>query len=155
MKQEAFRLPPLNPVRCSVRTCASERALARPEWKVVSSLRVGRYGLRDGAAYSGRTRPCVAGWAKRPRHLGSGRSSSSRSRPRSAPPCSRRRRRRGEMPSRRADSLRLPPHSCTVACAAAVVRSEEHTSELQSRLHLVCRLLLEKKKKDTRVLDSC
>src|SRR2546422_2779072 len=31
-------------------------------------------------------------------------------------------------------------------------RSEEHTSELQSRLHLVCRLLLEKKKKDTRVM---
>src|SRR5687768_18133298 len=29
-------------------------------------------------------------------------------------------------------------------------RSEEHTSELQSRLHLVCRLLLEKKKKDQR-----
>src|SRR2546429_2964371 len=28
-------------------------------------------------------------------------------------------------------------------------RSEEHTSELQSRLHLVCRLLLEKKKKST------
>src|SRR2546422_3044952 len=27
-----------------------------------------------------------------------------------------------------------------------LVRSEEHTSELQSRLHLVCRLLLEKKK---------
>src|SRR5256884_1207213 len=30
-------------------------------------------------------------------------------------------------------------------------RSEEHTSELQSRLHLVCRLLLEKKKKKTRM----
>src|SRR2546422_6578212 len=29
-------------------------------------------------------------------------------------------------------------------------RSEEHTSELQSRLHLVCRLLLEKKKKQRR-----
>src|SRR2546429_7064978 len=29
---------------------------------------------------------------------------------------------------------------------ASVTRSEEHTSELQSRLHLVCRLLLEKKK---------
>src|SRR2546429_6642338 len=28
-------------------------------------------------------------------------------------------------------------------------RSEEHTSELQSRLHLVCRLLLEKKKQTT------
>src|SRR2546429_10025609 len=31
---------------------------------------------------------------------------------------------------------------------AAPTRSEEHTSELQSRLHLVCRLLLEKKKKN-------
>src|SRR2546422_2731330 len=30
-----------------------------------------------------------------------------------------------------------------------VERSEEHTSELQSRLHLVCRLLLEKKKKNS------
>src|SRR2546422_593817 len=29
----------------------------------------------------------------------------------------------------------------------SILRSEEHTSELQSRLHLVCRLLLEKKKK--------
>src|SRR2546422_11496851 len=29
-------------------------------------------------------------------------------------------------------------------------RSEEHTSELQSRLHLVCRLLLEKKKKTSK-----
>src|SRR2546422_1456967 len=33
-------------------------------------------------------------------------------------------------------------------CAAAM-RSEEHTSELQSRLHLVCRLLLEKKNMTT------
>src|SRR2546429_7405443 len=31
------------------------------------------------------------------------------------------------------------------------VRSEEHTSELQSRLHLVCRLLLEKKKFNPRI----
>src|SRR5207237_10138849 len=31
---------------------------------------------------------------------------------------------------------------------AAVARSEEHTSELQSHLNLVCRLLLEKKKKE-------
>src|SRR5687768_18046127 len=31
--------------------------------------------------------------------------------------------------------------------ARSRARSEEHTSELQSRLHLVCRLLLEKKKK--------
>src|SRR5687768_17795183 len=30
-------------------------------------------------------------------------------------------------------------------------RSEEHTSELQSRLHLVCRLLLEKKKKQVNI----
>src|SRR2546422_8426985 len=31
-------------------------------------------------------------------------------------------------------------------------RSEEHTSELQSRLHLVCRLLLEKKKKKEEIV---
>src|SRR2546422_7083247 len=35
--------------------------------------------------------------------------------------------------------------------AADLFRSEEHTSELQSRLHLVCRLLLEKKKKQNDV----
>src|SRR5439155_25691480 len=34
-------------------------------------------------------------------------------------------------------------------CADLSDRSEEHTSELQSRGHLVCRLLLEKKKKNT------
>src|SRR2546422_5507665 len=33
------------------------------------------------------------------------------------------------------------------------VRSEEHTSELQSRLHLVCRLLLEKKKKKKKKIE--
>src|SRR5205809_5627817 len=42
------------------------------------------------------------------------------------------------------------PDAAARAAGAAVwyaLRSEEHTSELQSRLHLVCRLLLEKKKK--------
>src|SRR2546422_1492312 len=34
-------------------------------------------------------------------------------------------------------------------------RSEEHTSELQSRLHLVCRLLLEKKKQDHPGPERC
>src|SRR5690242_21624112 len=34
------------------------------------------------------------------------------------------------------------------AALARVVRSEEHTSELQSHVNLVCRLLLEKKKED-------
>src|SRR2546422_2279192 len=34
------------------------------------------------------------------------------------------------------------------------LRSEEHTSELQSRLHLVCRLLLEKKKKKKTRLEG-
>src|SRR2546422_5423702 len=33
-------------------------------------------------------------------------------------------------------------------CQLPIERSEEHTSELQSRLHLVCRLLLEKKKEN-------
>src|SRR2546422_5790823 len=35
-----------------------------------------------------------------------------------------------------------------------LARSEEHTSELQSRLHLVCRLLLEKKKKQASTAKS-
>src|SRR5690349_24118904 len=42
--------------------------------------------------------------------------------------------------------------------SAAGVRSEEHTSELQSRRDLVCRLLLEKKKKklaDAHTTDTC
>src|SRR5256884_1263662 len=37
--------------------------------------------------------------------------------------------------------------TCTLQVNILDLRSEEHTSELQSRLHLVCRLLLEKKKK--------
>src|SRR5690625_5910106 len=36
----------------------------------------------------------------------------------------------------------------------SLTRSEEHTSELQSRGHLVCRLLLEKKNKNTTHLNS-
>src|SRR5205809_6246295 len=41
-------------------------------------------------------------------------------------------------------------------CAARTrhKRSEEHTSELQSRLHLVCRLLLEKKKKQKKKIKK-
>src|SRR5437764_14559407 len=55
-----------------------------------------------------------------------------------------------------------PPRACELAIAAAgalgidlvgvdllPTRSEEHTSELQSSMYLVCRLLLEKKKKNT------
>src|SRR2546422_8424871 len=44
--------------------------------------------------------------------------------------------------------LRGAPHS------GFSERSEEHTSELQSRLHLVCRLLLEKKKKKKKLLKN-
>src|SRR2546422_1961395 len=65
-------------------------------------------------------------------------------------PCAamdRRRRRRSVVslgaPVRCARSVRSARGSQT----AVRGRSEEHTSELQSRLHLVCRLLLEKKKK--------
>src|SRR2546422_4348861 len=56
------------------------------------------------------------------------------------------RRRRG---SRRATAARR-----ATSGARCRSRSEEHTSELQSRLHLVCRLLLEKKKKNTSRLLS-
>src|SRR5690348_17767016 len=62
-------------------------------------------------------------------------------------------RRRPERGRRR----RGPPcgSSCTGCCRAGSARpsrSEEHTSELQSPVHLVCRLLLEKKKKATPIL---
>src|SRR5438067_6517707 len=44
-------------------------------------------------------------------------------------------------------SLNPKPHTFMRRTASERVRSEEHTSELQSRFDLVCRLLLEKKKK--------
>src|SRR2546430_10906847 len=42
---------------------------------------------------------------------------------------------------------------CLLAVSFFLVRSEEHTSELQSQSNLVCRLLLEKKKQITRFLS--
>src|SRR5699024_12529364 len=59
---------------------------------------------------------------------------------------------------RQADALALPGHGGAAAVGVILdrdrhavdrVRSEEHTSELQSRFDLVCRLLLEKKKQQT------
>src|SRR2546429_6720394 len=50
--------------------------------------------------------------------------------------------------SQTAPCLRPP----TEWAGLAAPRSEEHTSELQSRLHLVCRLLLEKKKHKKRTI---
>src|SRR2546422_2515944 len=48
-------------------------------------------------------------------------------------------------------SARSLAGSFAVSCSTYEgFRSEEHTSELQSRLHLVCRLLLEKKKKEAK-----
>src|SRR3712207_8556281 len=48
--------------------------------------------------------------------------------------------------SSRAFCIRQPMHLPTRSSLSAGARSEEHTSELQSRQYLVCRLLLEKKK---------
>src|SRR5262245_64972257 len=51
--------------------------------------------------------------------------------------------------------LRIIKESCGSGMDRNIrVRSEEHTSELQSLRHLVCRLLLEKKKKKTRRLKK-
>src|SRR2546429_6528232 len=55
-------------------------------------------------------------------------------------------------------SVPSSPASAVESCALGIAdRSEEHTSELQSRLHLVCRLLLEKKKKNEQrtAITSC
>src|SRR4051794_41376432 len=48
----------------------------------------------------------------------------------------------------RVPGVRGPAGRRGAGCGGDAVRSEEHTSELQSPVHLVCRLLLEKKKND-------
>src|SRR3712207_7925391 len=45
-------------------------------------------------------------------------------------------------------ALQLDPANADAQAALAIARSEEHTSELQSRQYLVCRLLLEKKNRE-------
>src|SRR3989449_1238497 len=52
----------------------------------------------------------------------------------------------GRQPGSTNDRGRRPAGLVAGRRPRSLVRSEEHTSELQSRLHLVCRLLLEKKK---------
>src|SRR2546422_3383093 len=56
------------------------------------------------------------------------------------------------IPSRRKAAHRASSRRIRGARSPSGWRSEEHTSELQSRLHLVCRLLLEKKKKKKKKL---
>src|SRR6266498_5259933 len=53
--------------------------------------------------------------------------------------------------NRRRGGSRSQPLMALSADRTAAVRSEEHTSELQSRPHLVCRLLLEKKKQNIKI----
>src|SRR2546429_4192318 len=60
----------------------------------------------------------------------------------------------GELEGQVADRENVAMGADAIHHLAVIVgreRSEEHTSELQSRLHLVCRLLLEKKKKKIKV----
>src|SRR5260370_25943123 len=54
----------------------------------------------------------------------------------------------------RSSSRSRRPSAVSSSSVLAVGRSEEHTSELQSHLNLVCRLLLEKKKKPNTKDDS-
>src|SRR5687768_18368725 len=80
------------------------------------------------------------------RSLGAGRGMSTNSRTASgipARPISSQKRSHGRPPA-----IIGPTTNCPAEPPA--IRSEEHTSELQSRLHLVCRLLLEKKKKKSK-----
>src|SRR2546427_1354446 len=52
-----------------------------------------------------------------------------------------------------AETMRLP--AAAIGNFIVSARSEEHTSELQSQSNLVCRLLLEKKKKKTLIHNFC
>src|SRR3712207_8402455 len=75
--------------------------------------------------------------------------------------CCKRRRRSRRLTLRAKGRGKSPPSQLSAAergrartrrlCTGAARRSEEHTSELQSRQYLVCRLLLEKKNK----IDEC
>src|SRR5256885_8440396 len=47
------------------------------------------------------------------------------------------------------------PAARTIPCDSTPMRSEEHTSELQSPCNLVCRLLLEKKKNKRKIESIC
>src|SRR2546422_5764048 len=57
-------------------------------------------------------------------------------------------------PVKAAPAKETPPTPYNPYPPGILPRSEEHTSELQSRLHLVCRLLLEKKNKSITVLSQ-
>src|SRR5205814_3693354 len=52
----------------------------------------------------------------------------------------------------RRDAVDLAEHAEDLLVMLSQIRSEEHTSELQSLRHLVCRLLLEKKKNKTQIV---
>src|SRR3989449_10343703 len=107
-------------------------------------LVLGRAAARQGLRSRGRRAPHVARLVRADRAPARSRPHRAGRPPRPALPyiCgARRQARRGLQPRRpelRADLVE--------PARAHGLRSEEHTSELQSRLHLVCRLLLEKKK---------
>src|SRR5256885_11922511 len=61
----------------------------------------------------------------------------------------------GTAPCRILPSFAWTAASSTPAMRQRMARSEEHTSELQSPCNLVCRLLLEKKKKRAQCIRSC
>src|SRR5216684_6094888 len=165
-----WRRPPRStaPMTASAR-CARSTSVGATCWWSHSVARVGRFLLRAlpcslGRRFRSRSRASAASnfprcWSKRPR---------SRSRPAlvsanmAKDTCASRwwRTSSASVKPRATSAAFLKPasKSCTtsspwlsgarrsVSTQADDVRSEEHTSELQSRLHLVCRLLLEKKK---------
>src|SRR5438067_5708285 len=59
-----------------------------------------------------------------------------------------------QLPSARSPTPAATSPRQTFSTSSGQLRSEEHTSELQSRFDLVCRLLLEKKKKKTKKLQD-
>src|SRR2546422_4000271 len=130
--------------------------VASSEPSAVPSCRSPPRRRRAGSSRSGRSpspppRPRAAGSKRcaapsRSRWLDGSRASRWRNGSGTRAPCS----------TRATISIRCRGRRCSAISPSgkgiASSRSEEHTSELQSRLHLVCRLLLEKKKKTDKII---
>src|SRR5438552_17831622 len=146
IKASSSRYDSMWSVEANVRAKSEAPSLGRNATICTPSPRHGRAGSRHRCWLSTSRRP------RRSRPASSARMSTPERSIRLVPlpACSARDDQRGEHEQRQKQVDRFPPHPGPPASD----RSEEHTSELQSPDHLVCRLLLEKKKRQVALSRS-